>query len=167
MRGFTLIELLIVIAVIGVIASVILITLNPLEQIARGRDAGRKSTLSQLVTSLQSYAVTNGTYPSWYYMATLTSSGELKAQPPLIPYQGVGKCTYNDHSYQGYCYNAWVNFSRAVVYTVLESVAERSKCASGLSAYFYWSSELGRSSVVCTNAAEPLTYTGAGLTFVN
>lgn len=167
--GFTLIELLIVIAVIGVLAAVILVALNPLEQIARGRDSGRKNTLSQLVTALQSYAATNGAYPSWYYMATLTQSGELKALPPLISYSsGIPKCVYNDHSSRGYCYNNTGSPpSDAVIYTVLESRSERAKCASGLSAYFYWSSSLGRSSVVCTSVAEPLPINGSGLTFVN
>ena len=36
-KGFTMIELLVVIAVIGILAVALLATLNPLEQIRKGR----------------------------------------------------------------------------------------------------------------------------------
>jgi prepilin-type N-terminal cleavage/methylation domain-containing protein len=39
--GFTLIELLIVIAILGVLAVVVLVAINPIEQLARTRDGGR------------------------------------------------------------------------------------------------------------------------------
>ena len=42
-KGFTLIELLIVIAILGVLAVVILVAINPQEQLARGRGGGRTS----------------------------------------------------------------------------------------------------------------------------
>ena len=62
-KGFTLIELLIVIAVIGVLAAVILVAIDPIEQLARGRDAGRKSTNVQLGRALEAFYANTGSYP--------------------------------------------------------------------------------------------------------
>ncbi|HLD01481.1 MAG TPA: prepilin-type N-terminal cleavage/methylation domain-containing protein, partial [Patescibacteria group bacterium] len=42
-KGFTLIELLIVIAVLGVLATIVLVAIDPLEQLSRGTDAGQKT----------------------------------------------------------------------------------------------------------------------------
>ena len=60
--GFTLIELLIVIAIIGILSSIVLVSLNS----ARGkaRDAKRKQELSQIKSALDIYAVNSGQYPS-------------------------------------------------------------------------------------------------------
>lgn len=58
--AFTLIELLVVIAVIGVLASVILASLNSAR--AKARDARRKSDLRQVVTALELYRDSVGTY---------------------------------------------------------------------------------------------------------
>ena len=46
-RGFTLIELLIVMAILGVLAVVVLVAINPIQQLARTRDTGRKSGVTQ------------------------------------------------------------------------------------------------------------------------
>lgn len=61
-KGFTLIELLVVIAVIGILAAVVLASLNS----ARGkaRDTRRISDLKQIQTALELYHTDNGSYPS-------------------------------------------------------------------------------------------------------
>lgn len=60
-RGFTLVELLVVIAIIGLLSSIVLVSLNS----ARGkaRDARRKSDLGQIVLALGLYYDTYNRYP--------------------------------------------------------------------------------------------------------
>lgn len=61
-KGFTLIELLIVIAVIGILASAVLIGLGPVQR--QGRDARRASDLRQIQNALELYSNRNGCYPT-------------------------------------------------------------------------------------------------------
>lgn len=60
-RGFTLIELLVVISIIGVLASVILASLNSAR--AKSRDAYRQSSLAQLKVALEMYYNDHLEYP--------------------------------------------------------------------------------------------------------
>ena len=53
--GFTLIELLIVIAIIAILAVAVVITLNPAEMLAQGRDANRLSDLSTFNSAMNLY----------------------------------------------------------------------------------------------------------------
>ena len=55
LKGFTLIELLIVIAILGVLAVVVLVAINPVQQLARTRDAGRKSSVAQIGHAVAAY----------------------------------------------------------------------------------------------------------------
>ena len=61
--GFTLIELLVVIGVIGVLASVLVIVINPVKQLQRARDTRRKSDIAQIQQSLELYRSDKGYYP--------------------------------------------------------------------------------------------------------
>lgn len=60
-KGFTLIELLIVVAVIGILASVVLVGLGPVQK--QGRDARRISDLRQVQNGLELYYNKCGYYP--------------------------------------------------------------------------------------------------------
>lgn len=61
-KGFTLIELLIVIAIIGILTTVLLVNLQGVRE--RARDARRKSDLDSLKKSLQIYYNDAQSYPS-------------------------------------------------------------------------------------------------------
>lgn len=63
LKGFTMIELLVVIAVIGILAVALLATLNPLEQIRKGRDTRTRSDASQLASAIERYNASLGRFP--------------------------------------------------------------------------------------------------------
>ena len=63
-KGFTLIELLVVITVLGILAAGVLMTLNPVDQIKKARDAHRKSDLAQIQKMLDTYNIDHGSYPA-------------------------------------------------------------------------------------------------------
>ncbi len=68
-RGFTLIELLVVIAIIGVLSSVILVSLNTVR--SKARDAQRQSDITEVNKAVQLYYDDNGSYPSTGGMNTV------------------------------------------------------------------------------------------------
>lgn len=62
-KGFTLVELLIVIALLGVIATIVIAAINPIEQANRAADAGMKADSSQLVSALDRYYASHNIFP--------------------------------------------------------------------------------------------------------
>ncbi len=60
-RGFTLIELLVVIAITGLLASIVLVSLNSARK--KARDARRIADLQQIKKALELYYSNNGHYP--------------------------------------------------------------------------------------------------------
>ena len=121
-KGFTLIELLITIAVISVLASTMMILINPAKILANARNSGRASDLRQLANALDRYYAKFGAYPStssvWCgeaasYWASgcagadwipgLTTSGEIKALPSE-PRRGESYAPCNNGVYVSYVY---------------------------------------------------------------
>src|SRR3989344_4406163 len=58
-KGFTLIELLVVIAILAVLATAVVIILNPAELLKQGRDSTRLSDLAALQSSIALYLSDN------------------------------------------------------------------------------------------------------------
>lgn len=154
--GFTLIELLVVIAVIGVLAAAVLIAIDPLQQLARGRDSGRKSSISQVGNAVQAYYTANSAYPAILTWSTdLVNTSELKIFPtdPGGSVTAPG-CTAGNIA-NGLCYKfAGADF---VVYSHMESNSEKRKgtCAGvDLNTWYVYSSMAGKAGIVC-QAAQP------------
>lgn len=62
-KGFTLVELLVVIGVLGILATGLLATIDPLEQLRKGSDSNLKTTSLELQNALTRYYSVHGTYP--------------------------------------------------------------------------------------------------------
>lgn len=149
-KGFTLIELLIVIAILGVLAVVVLVAINPVQQLARTRDAGRISSVSQLGHAIESYFTSHdGDYPAGAAAAAfaeLTAAGEINVVPAQVTNTLSAYCT--GHSL-GWCYAQDVD--SAAIWSNLESESQRSQvtpaCASPNYAVAVYSTLSGK---VCT-----------------
>jgi len=80
--GFTMIELLVVIAVIGVLAVAVLSSINPIEQINKGRDTRTRSDAAQLINAVDRYYAIHEMYAWNVDTATYASAtdGDPEAQ---------------------------------------------------------------------------------------
>jgi len=151
--GFTLIELLVVIAVIGVLAAAVLIAIDPIQQIERARDAGRKTTMGQLSRALQAYytshtTATGATHPivNATWITQLVNAGEIKQVPAAA---STPQCPSASNNQVGYCYVGTATTDVAA-FVRLNSKAETSKCTgTGAVAYFAFSSARGDTCLVC------------------
>lgn len=62
-QGFTLIELLVVIAVLGILAAVVMVAINPGQRTNEANDVKNKSEVGQVARALENYFTNNlGTY---------------------------------------------------------------------------------------------------------
>lgn len=154
-------------AILGVLAVVVLVAINPAEQLARARDSGRISAVAQLGHAVQAYfTAQNAVFPAAATWNTdLVDTGELTTFPGAIDYAAAftpGACTGNAVS--NFCYGLDVA-NGGLVYTRLESGQHTTKCgATGNGdTYAVFSSADGRGGIVCSVAAEPTPWAaGAG-----
>ena len=61
-KGFTIVELLIVIVVIGILATLVIVTFTGIQQ--KARDSKRKTDIGAVQAALESYYSSNNTYPT-------------------------------------------------------------------------------------------------------
>ncbi len=123
-QGFTLIELLIVVAVIGVLSSVIFVSLGPARK--RSRDAKRKADLRQINTAMEVCYNDTGCAGGSKYLDTdlgvntVTSIGSIMAAVPVDPINTYPhQYTWTNGTDQYYC-----------LYVQLESLTDTWSCSS-------------------------------------
>lgn len=64
-RGFTLIELLLVIGIIAVLASIVIVAVNPTKQLGEARNAQRHSDVNAILNAVYQYSIDhNGNLPT-------------------------------------------------------------------------------------------------------
>lgn len=158
-QGFTLIELLIVIAIIGTLAVVLLVAINPVEQLAKTRDTGRISAVTQLGRAQEAYAVNRGsayTAQDNTWITSLNTAGEVSTTTISAGnYSGTVTACSGGGVQNGFCYKATTPGTGGgpiIVYARLEAKINNSKCGADQNAFVVYSSFDGRSGVVCTAA---------------
>ncbi|OGH30878.1 MAG: hypothetical protein A3J69_00595 [Candidatus Levybacteria bacterium RIFCSPHIGHO2_02_FULL_42_12] len=102
-RGFTLVELLVVVGVLGILAAAIFVTMDPLSQMQKGRDAQRKSDLAQIQKALEAYYQDFNNYPSHSVSYKIVDSAEIDWGGDFSPY--MRKLSKDPSSNRNYIYN--------------------------------------------------------------
>ena len=172
-KGFTLIELLIVIAVIGVMAAIVLVAINPAEILERGRDSGRLSSVNQLGHATAQFMTGQNMAPSAATVANigllysvtnwedvLAKSGDLNAaitQPTNSTCGGLGAGSKQNN----FCYleSAGTSGTDFIIWTDAKSQSMKAKCPTAATNWpvIIYDSTLGKAGVqsIVQNPSEP------------
>jgi len=133
--GFSMIEALIVVATIGILGAMAIFAAKL--QIAKGRDARRKSDLAKIQKALEDYMNDNGCYPD-----------NLSCGVDFKPYLSVLPCDPINNSYFNYFYSydqnesckSWYKIYTRLEYTkdpIIEKVGCKNGCGPSKN-YNYW-----------------------------
>lgn len=166
--GFTLLELLIVMAILGVLAVIVFVAINPAERQAQSRDTGRISTVAQLGRALQGYYTSNGDFPAVDNWAQdLIDEGTISTFPSGITYASVNHCTSYQQPFTNptYCYNTDPD-NGSIVFARGEAQSHIDKCTSPEVPYFIFSTEDGRGGTICSNG-DPTPWAAGSQTYVD
>ncbi len=138
--GFTLVELLVVIAMLGILSAVLVMAINPLAQIQRGRDTQRKSNLASIQSALELYRHDFGNYP---YNSTT---------PPGLYPVSMSNCTSD--TFQGTINGGTVTYLQSIPCDPLGFSATSSTFNKGQYLYIPYNSS-NSPTYICNNSSTP------------
>lgn len=153
-KGFTLIELLVVIAVLGILAAVVLVAINPQARIQDARNSGVKSDIGQIGSALEAYFTeNNGSYPTALTDLAAATQEQLKNVPNAPEGRATG-CTIDANSSYGFGESS----DEVAVWADLEP------CDQGASNvwYVYWSA-CGKANEITQSGTPAATQIAAGV----